>query len=284
MTRTYDAPAKINLWLRVFARDSSGYHPLDTLFCAIDWCDRLHITPAPELQLEVTGADVGPIEQNLAWRAAQEYYRALGMSPRSALRLDKHIPAGAGLGGGSSDAATVLRALQELHEAALPQPEVMALAARLGSDVPFFLCGSAWAHASGRGEVLQTMPPLPSRYVLVVLPEFAVATSDAYAWLDQRAALPAAEASWAAPRSWQDVEKRASNTFESVLFERFPELARVRDLLQRAGAAIALLSGSGSALFGIFADPQTAAAAQQSLSREPHLRLHLARTLEMRTD
>ena len=110
MSTTYHAPAKINLWLRVFAPDDSGYHPLDTLFCALDLHDELSLAPAAELQLAVTGADVGPSEQNLVWRAAREYYALLGEEPRVRFELHKRIPAGAGLGGGSSDAAAASNA------------------------------------------------------------------------------------------------------------------------------------------------------------------------------
>src|SRR5687768_1378149 len=104
MTRTYPACAKINLWLRVFASDDSEYHSLDTLFCAIDWCDRIEIDYDPELTIDVTGAALGPPEENLAFRAAREFYGALGQPPHGAISLQKVIPTGAGLGGGSSDA------------------------------------------------------------------------------------------------------------------------------------------------------------------------------------
>jgi len=108
MSQTHYAPAKINLWLRVFAPDETGYHPLDTLFCAIDLQDELVMDEGEGIELEVTGADVGPTENNLAYRAAQEYFLAIGEKPGVAIKLDKNIPAGAGLGGGSSDAATTL--------------------------------------------------------------------------------------------------------------------------------------------------------------------------------
>ncbi|HEY0671883.1 MAG TPA: 4-(cytidine 5'-diphospho)-2-C-methyl-D-erythritol kinase [Longimicrobiales bacterium] len=284
MTRTYYAPAKINLWLRVFAGDDSGYHPLDTLFCAIDLTDVLQVSPASELTLQVSGADVGPVESNLVLRAAREYYLLLGQQPRTAFRLQKRIPAGAGLGGGSSDAAAALRALQHLHDDALPPEQLLALAARIGSDVPFFLCGSPLAQATGRGERLQPLAPLPERHLLIVQPDFAIGTRDAYGWLDESALCVPAEAGWPAPHSWHDIEQRAVNTFEPVLFARYPELARVRDQLHAAGAAITLVSGSGSALFGMFRDAASAAAAQDSLSIAPGWQIHRARTLAARTD
>jgi 4-diphosphocytidyl-2-C-methyl-D-erythritol kinase len=280
MTRTYYAPAKINLWLRVFAPDASGYHPLDTLFCAIDLQDELQVGPGVGIDLDVTGADTGPVEDNLAYRAAQDYFFALGHPPGVSMHLKKKIPVGAGLGGGSSDAAAVLRALQDQFDDALPQSELMDLAARLGSDVPFFLCGSSWARASGRGEVLQPLRRLPSRPVLVVVPDFPIATKDAYRWLDERGELTQPRGQIALSRSWQDVENTAVNTFESVLFERFPALAELRDGLDACGATIAMVSGSGSALFGVFVADDAAREAQQGLAQHPGITTHLARTLE----
>lgn len=284
MTSTWYAPAKINLWLRVFAGDASGYHPLDTLFCAVDLCDRLDIGIAEGIHLEVNGADLGPVESNLAYRAAHEYFLTLGRPPRISIKLHKNIPAGAGLGGGSSDAAAVLRALQQLHHDALPQADLLALAARLGSDVPFFLCDSPLARAHGRGELLEPLPPLPARSVLLVIPDFAIATRDAYRWLDESGALQPPAEQWPGPRDWQEVEKRAINSFETVLFERYPLLHEVCGELRRAGAAVALVSGSGSALFGVFADAADALAAQRVLAAHARLRCHLARTRTGETD
>jgi 4-diphosphocytidyl-2-C-methyl-D-erythritol kinase len=284
MSSTWYAPAKINLWLRVFAGDASGYHPLDTLFCAIDLCDRLDITDADGIHLDVTGADVGPAESNLAYRAAHEYFLTLGRPPRISMKLHKNIPAGAGLGGGSSDAATVLRALQQLHDDALPQADLLALAARLGSDVPFFLCGSPLARARGRGERLDPLPPLTARTVLLVIPDFAIATRDAYRWLDGSGTLQPHGEPWPAPRNWPEVERRATNTFESVLFARYPLLREVCGELTRAGATMARVSGSGSAVFGVFAAATDALAAQRVLAVNPLLRCHLTRTRTGETD
>ena len=279
MTRTYYAPAKINLWLRVFAADASGYHPLDTLFCAIDLQDTLTIGTADGIALTVTGADVGPAASNLAYRAAQEYYLAIGERPGISIRLHKNIPAGAGLGGGSSDAAAVLGALQERYENALPQTDLLALAARLGSDVPFFLCGSSWARARGRGEVLEQVVPLPARPVLVVKPNFSIDTRAAYAWLDEGGSLNPPAAPLAAPAAWSDVERHATNTFETVLFKRYSLLERVRDMLRQNGARIALISGSGSALFGVFDHVGAADQAQRNLAQLPDLVCMRANTL-----
>ena len=268
MTHTHYAPAKINLWLRVFQSDATGYHPLDTLFCAIDLCDRIDITKTGNgIQLTVHGADLGTVGQNLAYRAAREYCLAVGLSPSLQMTLHKKIPAGAGLGGGSSDAAAVLRALQMMHDNRLPESDLLALAARLGSDVPFFLCGSHFARATGRGEVLHALPQLPQRNVLVLMPPFAINTREAYQWLDDDGRLTAANVHETRADNWDDLAKAAVNDFEKVLFARFPQLRQLRDALHASGAAIALVSGSGSALFGVYADAGRAEQARLELAR-----------------
>lgn len=279
MKRSYYAPAKINLWLRVLPPDDSGYHPLDSLFCALDLCDRLDVESADELELRVEGADTGSTENNLVWRAAVEYHRLIGKPPKVVFHLRKNIPVGAGLGGGSSDAAAALRAMQDLHNHALPEDDLMTLAARLGSDVPFFLCGSPLALARGRGEQLHPLSALPPRYVLLIQPDFAINTRQAYGWLDEENACETEVVTGRVPREWPDVEEQAHNTFERVLFRRYPQLGRMRAALQQSGARIAMVSGSGSVLFGVFADAAAAHYAQQSLQLPAGWQKHLARTL-----
>jgi 4-diphosphocytidyl-2-C-methyl-D-erythritol kinase len=241
--------------------------------------DTLEIGDGEGIQLHVAGADVGPIESNLAYRAAQEYFLAIGEPPRISIRLQKHIPARAGLGGGSSDAAAVLRALQERYQGALSETDLLALAARLGSDVPFFLCGSPLAHARGRGEMLTQVAALPRRAVLVIMPDFGVATRDAYRWLDETGKVQAGDVPSTLPRDWQDVEKNAINDFEPVLFARYPALRELRDDLRRSTADIALVSGSGSALFGLFLDEAKATAAARVFAARAGVNTHLAHTI-----
>lgn len=152
------APAKVNLLLRVHGRRADGFHELETLFQAIDFADELTVELAgDEVQLEVVGTDVGvadglgPVTENLAFRAAEAYRLAAGLDSGVRILLGKNIPAGAGLGGGSSDAAAVLRALDYLTDGAVAGETLLVMGANLGSDVPFFLCGSTLALARGRG-------------------------------------------------------------------------------------------------------------------------------------
>lgn len=268
MAETFHAPAKVNLALRIFAPDNTGYHPLDTLFCAIDLSDALEITEGDAgIALHVTGFDAGTAERNLAYRAANEFYLATGIAPRIAIRLEKKIPAGAGLGGGSSDAAAVLRALDQMHGGVLPENDLFAIAARLGSDVPFFLCRSAFARATGRGEVIDEVPALPRAPMIVVAPAIAVPTVDAYRWLDEANAFSTPQdVEWKLPADWDDVAKNAANDFETVLFHKYPVLARYKQTLLDSGATLALLSGSGSALFAVYASENQRDGAVQRLA------------------
>lgn len=272
---TGDAPAKVNLFLRVMAREEGGHHQLETLFQALELADEV------ELALDGTGGDVslrvegvepgalGPPESNLAVRAARLLSdRVFGdpdRAPGLHIRLRKRIPHGAGLGGGSSDAATVLRGMNELLGDAVSQEELVALGGRLGADVAFFLCGSTLALAWGRGDRLLPLPGLPTAEVLLALPPWGIATPEAYAALAR--ARRAADASPPGARSfepgrapwtsWTAVAGDAGNAFEPALFPLHPELPRIRDALVAAGSRPALLSGSGSALFGIHPAPDT---------------------------
>ncbi len=254
------APAKVNLTLRVLAREESGYHQLETLFCGLELADTLELRPGGAgIRLEVEGAELGPIEDNLVVRAARAFERATGRMVDVAIRLRKEIPAGAGLGGGSSDAAATLDALNDLHGRPLDDAALVDIAAQLGSDVAFFLCRSPLALAWGRGERLLPIPPLPRAPVLLAVPGFAIPTPDAYRDLAAYRAATGARAGAAvippaALASWDEVARAAVNDFEPPTFARFPELAELKRLLLEAGARIALLSGSGSALFGVFPD------------------------------
>lgn len=268
MSVTIFARAKVNLWLRIFPPDATGYHPLDTLFCAIDLADEIRIELGGSgIHLDVSGADVGPVENNLVFRAARDFYATTGLAPNVAIQLIKNIPAGGGMAGGSSDAAAVLNSLNELHGGVLPDADLMAMGARLGSDVAFFLCGSSLAHATGRGEVLQALPPLPPAPLILIIPNFAVATPDAFRWLDEaRAYSRPNDDVMPSIQTWDDVSRHAENDFEAVLFAKFPELDRLRQLLHATGAHIAMVSGSGSALFGVYKNVDERDRAYGSLS------------------
>lgn len=282
------APAKVNLRLRVHGLEPSGFHRLDTLFCRLELADELTVDleDGAGVRLDVEGADLGAPDENLAVRAARGFLAAAGLDRGVAIRLRKRIPAGGGLGGGSSDAAAVLAALDRLLPGAVPAGDVRELARTLGSDVPFFLMAAPLARGTGRGDILEPAPALPSAPVLLLLPGFPVSTAEAYRWLDDDRA--AGEASPAgspepppmpAPSSWDDVARQARNDFEGPVFRRHPALRALREGLLEARARVALLSGTGSTLFGVFDDEERLGEALALLrARAPHVRLEATRT------
>jgi 4-diphosphocytidyl-2-C-methyl-D-erythritol kinase len=254
------APAKVNLSLRILAREESGYHQIETLFCALELHDDIELTPGSAgLRLVVHGPDLGAPDQNLVVRAAGMFYDAIGGEPALEIRLRKNIPAGAGLGGGSSDAAATLLGLNTLHGSPLRSTDLLRLATSLGSDVPFFVAGASVGLAWGRGERILALPSLPRVPVLLAMPDFPVSTQEAYAALAARRGSARCKPAPMIHRldalsAWQEVAAFANNDFEQVIFEMHPQLGAVRDTLRARGASIALLTGSGSCVYGVFGD------------------------------
>jgi len=180
------APAKANLFLRVLGREADGYHAIETLFCRLDLADTLRAErrEGQGVTIAVSGAEVGPPDANLAVRAAHAVLDAVEHRFAVHLTLAKRIPVSAGLGGGSADAAAALLAVNRLADDAIPRHELLQFAARLGSDVPFCLSGAPLALGWGRGERLLRLPGLPAAPGLVVSPSIAIATAEAYRWVD----------------------------------------------------------------------------------------------------
>lgn len=255
------AQAKINLFLRILAREESGYHSLETLFQRIDLADEVQVTVGGRSRtLDCAGpampADgLGPVEKNLAYGAALAYTEATGWPVGFEISVEKHIPVGAGLGGGSADAGAVLRALDALAPRPVGEARLLEIATPLGADVPFLTSTSVLSLAWGRGERMLALPPLEPRDVLLAIPAFAVRTADAYAWLAARRGTYAPRACAISSehlRSWSDVAELAFNDFEDVIAEREPAVSAAAADLRAAGAQIAMLTGSGSAVVGIF--------------------------------
>ncbi|MDT8369346.1 MAG: 4-(cytidine 5'-diphospho)-2-C-methyl-D-erythritol kinase [Longimicrobiales bacterium] len=248
------APAKINLALRVLDRREDGYHELDTLFQAISLSDEVLLTPREEAGagLQVTGAELGPVRENLALRAAHAWQAATGIDAGIEIRLAKRIPAGAGLGGGSSDAGAVLRGLEALHGSPLGPRRLGRLGATLGADVPFFTGEAALARGRGVGDRLDPLPALPPRQIIVAVPQRPVRTAAAYRWLAEARTGVGSAPSLVLPDplTWTAVDELAQNDFHDVVARRVPEVAALREELVDAGLEGVLLSGSGSALFG----------------------------------
>lgn len=269
---TLSAPAKVNLRLCILAREQGGYHALETVFCALSLADEVEVSRGGSgARLAVEGEiDTGPPERNLALRAAHVFYREIGRAPATDIRLAKRIPSAAGLGGGSSDAAAVLRALNTLEGEPLARIDLLRLAIELGADVPFFLCGSPLALAWGRGERLMALPPLPRRPVLIAHPGVAMPTAEAFrevAALRGETYVPTpAQINADALADWDRIAARAVNDFEPVVARRIPVLDDGLAVLRSAGARLALLAGSGSSIFGVFDDDASRDDAEPALA------------------
>ncbi len=252
------AHAKLNLFLRVLAREADGYHGIETLFARLDLHDDVEAMrrEAPGVGLEVEGADCGPAGENLAVRAAHLVLGATGNRFGVDLRLVKRIPVGAGLGGGSSDAAAALHLVNRLAGDAIPRHELLQFAARLGADVAFLFSGAPLALAWGHGERMLQLPPLPPLPVLLLLPPHAVRTAEAYGWADALQAgggrRGAVTYDPAVLGAWGDVARLAGNDFESVVFTRIPAIREAFEALARTGPLFCRMSGSGSALFAVY--------------------------------
>ena len=258
------APAKVNLILRIVGRRADGYHLLESLMVPVSLCDQLEIRvrAVERRRANVVCRVSGPAKvpggpTNLAARAAQKVLDELGVAARVAIHLRKRVPAGAGLGGGSSDAAAVLTALPRLLGRRIHRERLRAIATELGADVPFFLdCRPAWA--TGIGETLDPIATFPRLDLVVVVPCRRVETAWAYA----NALPPLAEltsrkrglrgAAGLRP-SAKSLSLRVSNDFEHGVAAAVPDVGRLRRRLEALGAQAAVMSGSGSAVVGIFA-------------------------------
>ena len=273
------APAKVNLWLRVLGRRADGYHLVESLMVPISLCDRLRVTfretagGAVHVRLSVRGSTDGvPMGRtNLADRAARGFLRAVGIGGDVSIVLHKVIPPGSGLGGGSSDAAAVLRALSALCPRRLPPGRLATLAASLGADVPFFLKRRA-ARVSGIGDIVRPSRRKVPKWFVVAVPRPGVSTAAAY-----RALTLTTDQGGSRLSRFRYGVSYPANDLEKAVLPRRSDISRLKGCLLGAGAQVALMSGSGSAVFGVFASRRRAAAAAV---RIPHgVRVFIVRSL-----
>lgn len=269
------APAKLNLGLRVVGRRSDGYHLLESLFVPLDLADRLRIEvkPAPRTSISVAlvghAGDVPAGDDNLVALAARAFLDAAGLAAGVAITLDKQIPVGAGLGGGSSDAAAVLRALAQNFANAFSNKLLAAIAVRLGADVPFFLDPRpAWV--TGIGEQIEAVPEFPPLDLLLVTPAPPLATADVFRAFDAALTPPSPSRRMPALRSGSGWSPSAAllanvlvNDLEPIAARLRPGIERVRSELERLGARAVAMSGSGPTVFGLFRDAEQAQAASK---------------------
>ena len=280
-----DAYAKLNLLLRVLAREADGYHGIETLFALIDLHDTVvaERREGHEVTLDVDGRDdLGPAEQNLAVRAARRVLDATGRHFGVHLRLTKRIPVQAGLGGGSSDAAAALIAVNHLADDAVPRHELLQFGAALGADVPFLVSGAPLALGWGHGERLLRLPPLPAAPALLLTPAIGVGTAEAYGWVDaarhsagRRGALALDLDSLA---SWGSIGRMAGNDFESAVFGKLPAVRAAFEALVATRPLVCRMTGSGSTLFAIYRNARDRDDAAAMLGRK-HGAVHPVATL-----
>jgi 4-diphosphocytidyl-2-C-methyl-D-erythritol kinase len=264
--------AKVNLFLRVLAREDDGFHGIETLFCRIGLADELiaERREGKDVSLDAGAADLGAPDDNLAVRAARLVLDATGRRFGVHLALTKRIPVQAGLGGGSSDAAAALLLVNHLAGNPVPRHELLQFGARLGSDVPFFVSGGPFALGWGHGERLIRLAPLPAAPTLLVIPPVGVATAEAYRWIDQAKKPGAARGAVALDAdglaSWGSIGRMAGNEFESVFFGRHPEIRAVFEALAATHPLICRMSGSGSSVFAVYRSPRERDDAKRMLS------------------
>jgi 4-diphosphocytidyl-2-C-methyl-D-erythritol kinase len=271
---TLKAPAKINWFLKVLGLRDDGYHEIQSLIQKISLYDTLLFAESENLVVE--SDSLIPVEENLVYRAALLLKNTCQVNYGVQIRLNKNIPIGAGLGGGSSDAAAVLMGLNELWSLNCSREDLCAIAGKLGSDVPFFLYGPL-SFADGRGERITSCRAEKKLHVLLVKPRISVST----AWVYKNYRLSGAECDGVKNGFYSKLTKKAEkvnniehfirilenegrsilpdavlNDLESVTIEEFPVIAEIKDKLRKEGAVLSLMSGSGSTVFGVFESRQ----------------------------
>jgi 4-diphosphocytidyl-2-C-methyl-D-erythritol kinase len=260
---TAHAAAKINLYLDVLDRRENGYHEIETLFQPVGLWDVLEISSAQK-GIELTGTDpsVPWDADNLCYKAAESIFRRSRFDGGVSISVRKRIPSGAGLGGGSADAAATLLGLNRLFRLDLDEMELLEIGLSLGSDVPFFIRGTP-AIGRGRGEELEETEGLRKGWILLVKPNISISTDWAYRNIKIGLTRQVAEATLGqlieGLKRFPELELVTWNSFTECVAEAFPEIGEIIAILKREGAILSALSGSGSACFGVFSEESRAA-------------------------
>jgi 4-diphosphocytidyl-2-C-methyl-D-erythritol kinase len=261
------AYAKINIGLRILGKRPDGYHNIETIFHQIDLYDELSLLPCDTIKLSSSSAEIPCDSSNLCVRAADLLRSQTGHSDGIHITLTKRIPVGSGLGGGSSDAATVLIALNDQWRLGIPQEKLVWLAASLGSDVPFFLRGGT-ALGTSRGEVLDYFKLRMPYWILTATPDIHISTAWAYSNVRLKPANGAPALRKLVEQTIDSPEQlRAGiyNDFQGAVFQHYPRVAQLAESLTKAGAVFSQLSGSGSSVFGFFQSQPEAQQAERML-------------------
>jgi 4-diphosphocytidyl-2-C-methyl-D-erythritol kinase len=261
------SPAKVNLRLEIVKKREDGYHEIRTLFQKMDLCDTIHFSLGREEGISITTSQpLLPVDRrNLVYRASQAIFSRLSYQGGVAVHIDKKIPLGAGLGGGSSNAATTLQALNQLLGGRLSLEEMMAMAVRIGADVPFFLMEGGSALATGIGERLEKVE-LPTLWFILIYPNFEVST--AWAYQNIRLTKETVHLKIQEFLSTPDkITRILKNDLEQVVSGKFPQIDQMKDILTSAGAIGSLMTGSGPTVFGIFPEKGEALRAYRDINK-----------------
>jgi 4-diphosphocytidyl-2-C-methyl-D-erythritol kinase len=269
-THIIQAPAKLNIRLKITGKRPDGYHELVSIMVPVSLLDVIEIRKkkAPGIDLSIIGLPLPLDENNLVTRAAQSFFRGTGLQEGLSVKIAKNIPVAAGLGGGSSDAAATLLLLNELYSTPLSERDLRGLALQLGADVPFFLLCEPCL-ATGIGEILEPLGKWPELWYVIVSPQLPVST--AWVYQNYRMKLTREEYPFIKKQLKRDslpVSQILENDLESVTSEKFPIIRTIKKLLMENGAEGALMSGSGSSVFGVFSSLEKAQFARDRLARK----------------
>ncbi len=274
--------AKVNLALAVLGKRSDGFHEIRTIFQSIDLYDELEIRASATLELYCPDLASVPKEENTVWRAATALASVASPGSGAEIILRKRIPAGSGLGGGSSNAAAALLGLCRLWRLEVPAAKLWSLAAALGSDVSFFLLGGT-ALGIGRGEEIYPLPEIRPAHLVVVYPGVHISTGTAYQslslMLTSRQAAPNIQSFCGRLTDEAGCLAEIFNDFETSILPAYPAVREAKAFLKERGATASLLSGSGSSVFGFFSDEESALAASRGDNARESWRLFPAKTL-----
>lgn len=269
--------AKINLGLEVLGSREDGYHEIITLFQMIDLADRLKFSLRSDGRIIISGnrTDVPWDESNLIYRAARLLQRESDCSKGAEIEVTKHIPPGRGLGGGSSNAALTLILLSRLWQLNFPIERLLRLGACLGADVPYFFYGG-FCLGRGKGDKLEPLSDLPERWALLVIPDFPVSTAAIYAQLDREDGFLTSRDKASKIIQFLETKDQAlirhlENELEYVAFRMHPQLAEIKKALLESGAELSMMSGSGSAVYGLFVDKAEARRVARKLAARYHV-------------
>lgn len=249
--KEYLSPAKINIGLNIISKREDGYHNIETIFYPIKLFDRIQFYESNSFLIECSDPSIPVDERNLIYKARNILSNAVGKTLNVKVKLEKNIPSFAGLGGGSSNAAITLIALNEIFELKLNEKDLLELASKIGSDVPFFILNKP-AFAEGRGEILFPLPELKLDYkILLVIPDVKISTIWAYS--NFKHSIKKIDLKLIRTKiDFEKYKELITNDFEEIVFPSFPIVKNIKDEILSSGSLFALLSGSGSAIYGFF--------------------------------